>query len=165
LRQGRWRRLFRPWLRPPGTCRRLAAWRRLGRSNGAIPDQETMMMLSSGGAGFMPYLWPVLLLIASNVFMTFAWYGHLGYKDKPLAVVILASWGIALIEYCLAVPANRWGHGLYTAAELKTLQEVITLVVFSAFSFLWLKEPLGWNHAAGFALIAAGAFLVFQGRA
>jgi uncharacterized protein len=107
-------------------------------------------------------LTPILLLIASNVFMTLAWYGHLRFKETPLAGVILASWGIALIEYCLAVPANRWGHAVYTAAELKTIQEVITLLVFAGFSVLYLKEPLGWNHAAGFALIAAGAWLVFQ---
>lgn len=107
---------------------------------------------------------PVVMLAASNVFMTMAWYGHLRFKAAPLAVVILVSWGIALIEYCLAVPANRWGHGIYSAAELKTIQEVVTLVVFAGFSVLYLKEPLGWNHAAGFALIATGAGLVFAGR-
>lgn len=116
------------------------------------------------GGPIWPYLVPILLLIASNVFMTFAWYGHLNYKQQPLLVVILASWGIALIEYCFAVPANRYGHGTYSAAELKTMQEVITLVVFAAFSWLWLKEPLGWQHAAGFALIASGAALVFSAR-
>jgi uncharacterized protein (DUF486 family) len=105
---------------------------------------------------------PILLLLASNLFMTFAWYGHLRFKEAPLAGVILASWGIAFIEYCLAVPANRYGNAVYSAAELKTIQEVVTLVVFAGFSVFYLKEPLGWNHAAGFALIAAGAFLVFQ---
>lgn len=109
-----------------------------------------------------PKLAPIVLLILSNVFMTFAWYGHLKYKSAPLFFVILASWGIAFIEYCLAVPANRIGHAAYSAAELKTMQEVITLVVFAAFSYLYLKEPLGWNHAAGFALIALGAFFVFH---
>ncbi len=109
-------------------------------------------------------LQPIILLLVSNVFMTFAWYGHLKYKSAPLFAVILASWGIAFIEYCLAVPANRWGHSVYSAAELKTIQEVITLVVFAAFSYLYLKEPLGWNHLVGFALIAAGAFFVFQGK-
>jgi hypothetical protein len=109
-----------------------------------------------------PKLLPILLLFASNVFMTFAWYGHLKYKSSPLMLAILASWAIAFIEYCLAVPANRIGHAVYTAAELKTMQEVITLIVFAAFSVLYLKEPLGWNHLAGFALIAAGAFLVFH---
>ena len=102
------------------------------------------------------------LLIASNVFMTVAWYGHLKFKTAPLMVVILASWGIAFFEYLLQVPANRLGHGHYSAAELKTIQEVITLVVFAAFSVLYLKEPLHWNHLVGFALIAAGAFFIFH---
>jgi len=109
-----------------------------------------------------PYLLPILLLVGSNVFMTLAWYGHLRFKEVPLALVILASWGIAFVEYCLAVPANRWGSAVYTTAQLKTMQEVITLVVFAGFSLLYLKEPLAWNHALGFALIAAGAFFVFQ---
>lgn len=105
---------------------------------------------------------PILLLLASNLFMTFAWYGHLRFKEVPLAGVVLASWGIAFIEYCLAVPANRYGHAVYSAAELKTIQEVATLIVFAGFSVLYLKEPIGWNHALGFTLIAAGAFFVFQ---
>jgi uncharacterized protein (DUF486 family) len=109
-----------------------------------------------------PAVVPILLLIASNIFMTFAWYGHLKYKSTPLMFVILASWGIAFIEYCLAVPANRIGSAAYTTAELKTMQEVITLVVFAGFSALYLQEPLGWNHALGFTLIALGAFFVFQ---
>jgi uncharacterized protein (DUF486 family) len=109
-----------------------------------------------------PYLLPVLLLIGSNIFMTLAWYGHLRFKEVPLGYVIVASWGIAFVEYCLAVPANRWGSAIYTTAQLKTMQEVITLLVFAGFSLLYLKEPLGWNHAVGFALIAAGAFFVFQ---
>ena len=107
-------------------------------------------------------LLPIALLTLSNVFMSFAWYGHLKYKSAPLAVAILASWGIALFEYCLAVPANRYGSAVYTTAELKTMQEVITLVVFAGFSVLYLKEQLGWNHALGFAFIAAGAFLIFH---
>ena len=111
-----------------------------------------------------PAVSPILLLVASNVFMTFAWYGHLKFKTAPLLAVILVSWGIALFEYCLAVPANRIGHGVYSAAELKTIQEVITLAVFAVFSVVFLKEQLSWNHAVGFALIAAGAFFVFQGR-
>jgi len=102
------------------------------------------------------------LLVASNVFMTFAWYGHLKYKSASLVLVILASWLIALPEYALQVPANRIGHGHYSAAELKTIQEVITLTVFAIFSVLYLKEPLGWNHAIGFAFIAAGAFFIFH---
>jgi len=111
---------------------------------------------------FTPALTPIALLIASNIFMTFAWYGHLKYKTTPLILAIVASWGIAFIEYCLAVPANRIGSAVYTTAELKTMQEVITLVVFAAFSALYLNEPLGWNHALGFTLIALGAFFVFQ---
>lgn len=111
-----------------------------------------------------PHVLPFVLLVASNVFMTLAWYGHLRFKDVPLAGVIFASWAIAFIEYCLAVPANRFGHAVYSAAELKTIQEVITLAVFAGFSVLYLKEPLSWNHAVGFALIAAGAFFIFQGR-
>jgi uncharacterized protein (DUF486 family) len=110
------------------------------------------------------YLTPIVLLVCSNVFMTLAWYGHLNFKAKPLILVVMASWAIAFIEYCLAVPANRYGHSLYSAAELKTIQEVVTLVVFCGFSVLYLKEPLGWNHAIGFALIGAGAAFVFSGR-
>ena len=106
---------------------------------------------------------PILLLFASNLFMTVAWYGHLKFKAAPLWAVVTVSWGIAFVEYWLAVPANRIGHGVYTAAELKTMQEVITLVVFAGFSFLYLREPLTLNHAVGFALIAAGAFFIFRG--
>jgi uncharacterized protein (DUF486 family) len=102
------------------------------------------------------------LLLASNVFMTFAWYGHLKFKSAPLFAVILASWGIAFFEYLLQVPANRIGHGHFSAAELKTIQEVITLGVFAAFSVLYLREPLGWNHLVGFGLIGAGAFFIFH---
>jgi len=109
-----------------------------------------------------PSLLPVLMLFASNVFMTFAWYGHLKYKDHALPAVILVSWGIAFFEYWFAVPANRWGSAVYSTAQLKTMQEVITLLVFAGFSVLYLKEPLAWNHAIGFALIALGAFFVFQ---
>ncbi len=116
-------------------------------------------------AGPWGYVAPIVLLVCSNVFMTLAWYGHLNFKAKPLMLVVVASWGIAFIEYCLAVPANRYGHAIYSAAELKTIQEVVTLAVFTGFSVLYLKEPLGWNHAIGFALIAAGAAFVFSGRA
>jgi len=108
-------------------------------------------------------LLPILLLLASNVFMTFAWYGHLKFTDKPLWMAVLASWGIALFEYCLAVPANRIGSEIYSTAQLKTMQEVITLVVFAGFSVLYLKESFTLNHLVGFALIAAGAFFVFKG--
>ena len=106
----------------------------------------------------------VLLLGASNVFMTFAWYGHLKYLDhRPWVVAALVSWGIALFEYLLQVPGNRIGfHGGMSLAQLKITQEVITLVVFAAFSVLYLKEPLGWNHAFGFLFIAIGAFLIFH---
>lgn len=109
-----------------------------------------------------PYLLPILLLIASNVFMTFAWYGHLKFTGSPLYIAVLASWGIAFFEYWLAVPANRIGHQVYSAAELKTMQEVITLVVFSVFSIFWLKESFTMGHVIGFALIAAGAAVIFK---
>jgi uncharacterized protein (DUF486 family) len=104
-----------------------------------------------------------VLLIASNVFMTFAWYGHLGHKAAPLWAAVMVSWGIAFFEYWLAVPANRIGHQVYSAAQLKTMQEVITLVIFAGFSAWWLKEEITWNTAAGFVLIACGAALVFRG--
>jgi hypothetical protein len=110
-------------------------------------------------------LFAPLLLIVSNVFMTFAWYGHLKHKDAPLWQAIVVSWGIAFFEYCLAVPANRYGSASWSVAQLKTMQEVITLVVFAGFSALYLRESLGWNHAVGFALIAAGAGFVFYGKA
>ena len=109
------------------------------------------------------YILPIGLLLLSNVFMTFAWYGHLKFTDRPLWVVVLASWGIAFIEYCLAVPANRYGAAVYNPAQLKTMQEVITLVVFAVFSVLYLKAAFTLNHLVGFALIALGAFFVFKG--
>ena len=109
-----------------------------------------------------PYVLPVVMLLASNVFMTFAWYGHLKFTSSPLWVVVMISWGIAFVEYWLAVPADRLGHQVYSAAQLKTMQEVITLVIFAGFSVLYLKEPLGWNHLAGFTLIASGAALIFK---
>lgn len=105
----------------------------------------------------------VLLLIASNVFMTAAWYGHLRYKNAPLWEAVLASWGIAFFEYCLQVPANRWGYFAgFSAAQLKTIQEVVTLAVFSGFSILWLGETPSGRQFAGFALVAVGAGLVFK---
>lgn len=109
------------------------------------------------------YVLPILMLLASNVFMTLAWYGHLKFKETPLLSVIFVAWGIAFVEYCLAVPANRWGSAVYSTAQLKTMQEVITLVVFAGFSVLYLKEAITWNHAIGFAFIAVGAFFVFRG--
>ena len=109
-----------------------------------------------------PKVVPILMLVASNVFMTFAWYGHLKYKASPLYAAVLVSWGIAFFEYWLAVPANRIGSAIYSAAELKTMQEVVTLTVFAVFSVFWLKESFTWNHAMGFALIAGGAALIFR---
>jgi uncharacterized protein len=110
-----------------------------------------------------PYLLPILLLLGSNVFMTAAWYWHLRFKEVPLFTVILISWGLAFMEYCLAVPANRYGSAVYTPAQLKTMQEVITLLVFAGFSVFYLREPITWNFGIGFVLIAAGAFFVFRG--
>ncbi|HZP69503.1 MAG TPA: DMT family protein [Pseudolabrys sp.] len=109
-----------------------------------------------------PYLAPVLLLTGSNLFMTAAWYWHLRYKGISLFYVILISWGLAFIEYCLAVPANRYGSTVYNAAQLKTLQEVITFGVFAAFSYFYLREPITLSQGFGFVLIAAGAFFVFH---
>lgn len=103
----------------------------------------------------------VLLLVASNVFMTVAWYGHLRFKGVALWKVILVSWGIAFFEYCLQVPANRWGHGQFTAYQLKIIQEVITLVVFMAFSAVWLEEPLRWNYLVAFLLVVAAVGFAF----
>ncbi len=110
----------------------------------------------------MNYVTPILLLLASNVFMTFAWYGHLKFKSASLILVVLVSWGIAFFEYILQVPANRIGHGYFSAAQLKTIQEVITLSVFAVFSWTYLGERITWQHGVGFALIAAGAWFIFQ---
>ena len=110
-----------------------------------------------------PQVLPVLLLVSSNLFMTLAWYGHLKFPHQPLWIVVLASWGIALVEYCLAVPANRIGYGYYSAAQLKTIQEVMTLVVFVGFSSLYLKESISWTTLLGFVFIGIGATLVFRG--
>ena len=109
-----------------------------------------------------PHVMPILLLIASNVFMTVAWYGHLNFKSSALWVVVLVSWGIAFFEYWLAVPANRYGHAVYSAAELKTIQEVITFAVFIVFSVFFLKEAITLKHLFGFALIILGAAVVFR---
>ena len=107
-------------------------------------------------------LLPVLLLTISNIFITFAWYGHSKYKGSALWIVILVSWGIALLEYCFQVPANRIGHEYFTAAQLKTMQEVITLIVFSIFSIFYLKEDFQWNYLVGFALIILAVFFIFK---
>ncbi len=104
----------------------------------------------------------IALLFVSNVFMTIAWYGHLKYKSSPLWIVILASWGIAFVEYCFQVPANRWGHGQFSAAQLKAIQEIISLVVFAGFSVTYLKEPLRWNTLVGFAFLVSAAFFLFR---
>ncbi len=113
--------------------------------------------------GVSPYITPIALLAISNVFMTFAWYGHLKGDPKPLWIAVLLSWGIAFFEYWLAVPANRIGHTVYSAAELKTMQEVITLAVFAGFSVLYLGEKLTINHLVGFAFIVLGAWFIFRG--
>ncbi|MGN0005398.1 MAG: DMT family protein [Candidatus Gastranaerophilaceae bacterium] len=105
---------------------------------------------------------PVLLLFISNIFMTFAWYGHLKFKSPSLWIVILVSWGIAFFEYCFQVPANRIGHEYFDAAQLKIMQEAITLIVFSGFSVLYLKENLKWNYIVGFVLIVLAVFFVFK---
>jgi uncharacterized protein (DUF486 family) len=103
----------------------------------------------------------VVLLVASNLFMTVAWYGHLRFRGVALWKVILASWGIAFFEYCLQVPANRWGYGTFTAYQLKLVQEVITLVVFMVFSAVWLGEPPRWNYLVAFALVLAAVGFAF----
>ena len=108
------------------------------------------------------YLLPVLMLVGSNIFMTTAWYWHLRFKEVPLMQVILISWALAFVEYCLAVPANRYGSAVYNPAQLKTIQEVVTLAIFAVFSAVYLKDPITWNQGFGFALIAAGAFFVFR---
>jgi uncharacterized protein (DUF486 family) len=110
-----------------------------------------------------PYWLPVAMLVGSNVFMTTAWYWHLRYKEVPLVYVIFLSWGLAFLEYCLAVPANRWGSAVYSAAQLKTIQEVITLSVFAVFSMVYLGQAITLNQVIGFAFIALGAFFVFRG--
>lgn len=106
---------------------------------------------------------PILLLVGSNIFMTFAWYGHLKVEHRPIWLLVLVSWGIAFFEYCLAVPANRIGRAVYSPAELKTMQEVITLVVFAIFSMTYLGEKFTLNHLVGFVLIGLGALFIFKG--
>lgn len=107
------------------------------------------------------FLAPIVLLLGSNIFMTFAWYGHLKFTNRPLWLVILASWGIAFFEYCLQVPANRIGYGPYSAAQLKTIQEIITLSVFVVFSVTYLGATLRWNHLVGFAFIVVAAYFLY----
>ena len=104
----------------------------------------------------------VLLLLVSNIFMTFAWYGHLRFRQSPLFLVILVSWGIAFFEYCFQVPANRWGYGEFSAAQLKVIQEIVTLAVFVVFSLLYLKEAFRWNYAASFGCMVAAVYFAFR---
>jgi uncharacterized protein len=103
----------------------------------------------------------IILLTIANVFMVFAWYGHLKFKSAPLATVIVASWAIAFFEYCFQVPANRYGHGQFTTIQLKVIQEVLTLVVFGVFVIAYMGEPLRWNHLVSFALLVAAVYFVF----
>ena len=105
---------------------------------------------------------PILLLMVSNIFMTFAWYGHLKFKSAPLLIVILVSWGIAFFEYIFQVPANRIGSNYFSAAQLKIIQEVITLTVFAVFSVLYLKEEFKWNYLLAFLCMVAAVFFVFK---
>ena len=105
-----------------------------------------------------PMIFPILLLSVSNVFMTFAWYGQLRFPQTPVWILIMAGWGIAFFEYCFAVPANHYGHKVYSAAQLKTIQEVVTLLVFAIFSVAYLGEPLRWNHIAAFACLVGAAY-------
>ncbi len=110
----------------------------------------------------MRQYYPIILLTISNIFMTFAWYGHLRFKSASLWVVILASWGLAFFEYIFQVPANRIGHEYFSAAQLKIMQEIITIIIFCIFSVLYLKEEMRWNYVVGFLLIALAAFFVFK---
>ena len=110
----------------------------------------------------MAFLAPIALLFASNIFMTFAWYGQLKFPNAVLWQVVLISWGIAFFEYCLAVPANRIGHQVYSAAQLKTMQEIITLLVFAVFSVIYLGESLKWNHMVAFMFLCGAAFFSFH---
>ena len=110
----------------------------------------------------LKYINPIVLLIISNVFMTCAWYGHLRHKNSALWIVILVSWGIAFLEYCFQVPANRMGHEVYNVVQLKTIQEVITLIIFSLFSVFYLKEQFKWNYLIGFIFIILAVFFIFK---
>src|SRR5688572_32936361 len=128
---------------------RRAPFRACGNRRDRLRSADPHRSAQSSPMTLSPAVTPILLLVASNVFMTFAWYGHLKYKSSPLMLAILASWGIALIEYCFAVPANRYGSAVYTTAQLKTIQEVVTLAVFAVFSVLYLGEDFRWNYAVG----------------
>jgi uncharacterized protein (DUF486 family) len=104
---------------------------------------------------------PIVLLTCSNIFMTVAWYGHLKFKEKPIFVVILASWGIAFFEYVLQVPANRWGNSVFSPFQLKIIQEIITLTVFAVFALIYFQEKMRWNHFAAFLCILAAVAFTF----
>jgi hypothetical protein len=150
-----------PYRSQPGCHRRTGTAKSLDRLDFCCLKQFTKQVLMPALL-ISPYVFPIVLLIGSNAFMTTAWYWHLRYKEVPLWQVILISWGLAFFEYCLAVPANRYGSAAYSAAQLKTIQEVITLSVFAVFSVVYLHQALTWNQGIGFALIAAGAFFVFR---
>lgn len=128
-------------------------------------EQDSTTCRASTGSGErgepLTIMLTICLLVLSNVFMTFAWYGHLKFKSSPLWIAILVSWGIAFVEYCFQVPANRYGHGTFSAPQLKMMQEVITLLVFAVFSIWFLGEKLRWNDIVGFTLIVAAVFCVF----
>ncbi len=112
-------------------------------------------------AAYIPAL-TIGLLLLSNIFMTFAWYGHLKFTTSPLWLVVAVSWGIAFFEYCLQVPANRYGYGYFNPAQLKTIQEIMSLCIFMVFSVFYLNQELKWNYVLGFALIALAAFVIFK---
>jgi uncharacterized protein len=142
---------------PEGNCKRKTAKQHL-----ELPHREHARARAHTQKGKDSPMKTIALLTISNIFMTFAWYGHLKYREVPLYKVILVSWLIAFFEYCFQVPANRIGSYEFTAAQLKTIQEVITLTVFSVFSVLYLREPLRWNYVAGFALIVAAVAVIFH---
>ena len=113
----------------------------------------------------MTKLYPILLLIGSNIFMTYAWYGHLSdLKNRPLILAIAVSWGVAFFEYCLQVPANRIGYGVYTLGQLKVMQEIITMTVFAAFVLFYMREKLSWNYFYATLCMVAAVYFMFRGR-
>ena|SRR5882724_12401650 len=131
-----------------------------------FPFDTLVGQIHLGAMNFTQSRWlPIVLLTCSNVFMTFAWYGHLKFRAKPIFLVILASWGIAFFEYLLQVPANRWGNAVYTAPQLKVIQEVITLVVFAVFAITYLDVKIRWNHFAAFVCILAAVAFTFLPKA
>ena len=125
-------------------------------------SKNTISHAALGQLSYISGVKTIALLTISNVFMTFAWYGHLRFKESPLWIVIVGSWMIAFFEYCFQVPANRIGSYQFSTAQLKTIQEVITLVVFAVFSVTYLREELRWNYIVAFALIVAAVFFMFR---